>query len=350
MSKSKSAKNQRTVPIQKALQMAMNAERNGHPDAALSVYRKLAAAKDMTTPFMRDVTAGLYRLGDVEAAQKLNERSIAERAAQMPDKIETALEGLWNHVDKVRLDPDMLDWAWEARPDDLDMDRDEWERHAKWGALADRVLRDWFEVHPDGKGAENLFPDLKDSIATLEGAKTKNGLCVAAAHIGPIFSGPLFWAVADYDCRYVGAFPAVPGSPLAKRLISTSTLTPDQVRDAAREALEAGLTLYNAPDASPRANVESADGHNLPIRIAPLLPRLAFQMGTHSYYTAAKWQGHQIVYDRVRLPDPEEGESEEQFIARWRKAYYAEAMKQARTRPENLRLHRGLWRSAKKPV
>ncbi|WP_265564149.1 hypothetical protein [Sphingomicrobium arenosum] len=329
--------------IPAALVRAGRLEQAGKTQQAVQLYRKIAAQPRLTLPHCRQIIAGLVRCGETSLAGQINRRLVEIRAAKLPDTIEAALERVWEDIDADALDQAVVDWAWSNRDPEFKGNREEFERRAKWGIRAERVLLDWLECRPDDDSAKSLFID---GDASAQQYSAIGAHCRAAAHVGPIFAGPLLYELYDIDVKYIGSFPALPGSVLSRRLISTSTNDKQSVRRMAEDVVRDGSVLVMAADGnSGGPPLEDASEEELALRISPLIPRLVHRHGVTSSYGMAQWVDcKKIQLSVTALPQPEDGESEEGFIARWRQAYRDHALAQTKAAPENLRLHRGLWR------
>ena len=73
--------------------------------------------------------------------------------------------------------------------------------------------------------------------------------------------------------------------------------------------------------------------------------RTAHRMGSSSAFVAPVWRdNNRLGFVLEHLPMPEEGESADAYVVRWREAYLGHLRKFLSGKPENLRLSGGLWR------
>ena len=336
--------------ILSAYNRAREFERLGRREEAASIYGALARIGKAPMTFHRIVAEGLNRTGQPDTANELIASTIAARARTLPDRIETALERAWDRIDQQEMDPRALAWAWEHRAPDLEIDREEFERRARWGMAADMVLLDWLECRPDDMRAKDLFINGEERATALRAVlASERGYCVAGAHLGAVFAGPLYYHLHDLDVKYVGAFARLDASPMSRRLIPIPDLSREDLRREAAEVVDRGHILGMSIDGSLEGPLIDFGADGLPgVRVSPLLARNIHRTGCGSSFRYTTWEDGRLRIMTTDLPPPEKDEPFEPFFARWLAAYRdCVAAALATIRPEDLRLTSGLWRGIK---
>ncbi|WP_262690561.1 tetratricopeptide repeat protein [Kordiimonas aestuarii] len=82
----------------------------------------------------------------------------------------------------------------------------------------------------------------------------------------------------------------------------------------------------------------------IPISIPDTIPRLAQEFSIPSFWIYSNWQDGQLRYDILRLPDPFEGETRQEWHNRWAGAYLQHLEAAMSGEPQNVNITAPLWR------
>jgi tetratricopeptide (TPR) repeat protein len=271
---------------------------------------------------------------------------INERRKALPASLEAGLEQLWENTETATIPPARLEWAWSLRSAVSDLPRDEWERRARWGWLADRLLQEWLETSPDrAEEAMLRLANLGHVSQALERvARSEGGLILASAHVGPLFAGPLALQLLDLPCKWLASTPSIEGMAYSDTLISTSDQSEGKVVRASIAALDAQTSIALAVDgamtmAAPRVPFEGQE-----VTYSSFAARLAHRKKSRSYFVAPFWQDNRLAFDLLELPRAAPDEELAPFLDRWRAAWFENLRRLLAGDPENLRLSGGIWR------
>ncbi len=312
-------------------------------DAALQ-FRQLLAMQPSSPRWQRYAAGALSQAGRRREAAALFDSFVEERRATLPSRFEDGLRALGSKIDTVRLPAARLDWAWSLR-ENRSNDREEWERRAKWGHLADHYLLDWLECRDDRiADAMKALSDLAPAEEALRALDTGQGMILASAHIGPMYAGPLALELMGIRSRWLASTPSVARTAYAGSLISTSDQDDMEVARRFNQSLREGYSVVIAVDgainlAAPRVPFEGQE-----MTYSSFAARTAHKLGIPSAFCAPRWEGERIGFVVERLPDPLDGEDVEMFADRWKTAFLASLRRYLGGDPENLRLSGGLWR------
>lgn len=319
-------------------------------EAAQHFSELIEQAPDRGGRWQRYAAGALSQAGRKDEAADLFDAWVAARADKLPANFGEGLDALWSQVDEVAIPKPRLDWAWRLRSPDCTLDRAEWERRAKWGYLADHYLLDWLECR-DAQVEEAMyhFADDLDLVERfIDEARERSGgkgTIFASAHVGAMYFGPLALELLGVRSRWLASTPSVARTSYAQSLISTSDQTQAQVARGFMEALKADYAVVVVVDgainlAAPRIQFEGQE-----ITFSEFAARTAHRLGSSSAFVAPVWtENNHLGFVLEHLPLPEEGESADDYAARWRKAYLAHLRSFLAGRPENLRLSGGIWR------
>lgn len=314
-------------------------------DAAAEQYLAILALEPDHTAYRRQAAGVLKMAGRSEEADRLLRHMMAERQQRLPSDLESGLAALWDDVDQVKLPAARLDWAWSLRDESRFTDRADWEKRAKWGYLADRLLQDWLESS-SGRAEEAMaqLADLDDAIAILEPAAEEGPLILAGAHIGPLFAGPLAMQLMEFDSKWLASTPSYAGMAYNDTLISTSDQSEAQVVRKSMAALENNISIVIAVDGAMTMAAPRVEFLGQQVTYSSFAARLAHHRKARSFFTAPQWRDDALDFDVIELPRAEVGEDLEKFSERWRIAWFAQLERLLRGDPENLRLSGGIWR------
>lgn len=307
-------------------------------------YRTLLQLQPTSPRWGRYAAGALSQAGNRKEAASLFDNFVAERRAALPRNFEQGLKALWDRVDSVHIPQARLDWAWSlsnSRPND----RDDWERRARWGHLADHYLLDWLECRDDRvQDAMKRLADLSNAERALASIDRSKGLILASAHIGAMYAGPLALELLNIRSRWLASTPSVARTAYAGSLISTSDQDDIQVAREFMRSLRQGYAVVVALDgainlAAPRIQFEGQE-----ITYSSFAARTAHRLGSPSMFCAPRWEDGKIGFVLERMPDPEEGEEADSFAERWRLAFLDSLRRFLGGEPESLRLSGGIWR------
>jgi tetratricopeptide (TPR) repeat protein len=339
----RACKLQPQVPQTRAL-YARALKQAGRYAEAATEFRRLLELQPSASRWRRYAAGALSQAGRQKEAADLFQSFVVERKKSLPKKFEKGLEALWDRVDSVEIPKARLDWAW--RLSNLHSnDRDEWERKARWGHLADHYLLDWLECRDDRvHEAMMRLADLSEPERVFAQVNSRNGLILASAHIGPMYAGPLALELLGVKSRWLASTPSVAKTAYAGSLISTSDQDDMQVARSFMQSLKQGYAVVIAVDgainlAAPRISFEGQE-----MTYSSFAARTAHRMGVPSLFCAPKWEGDRIGFVLERLPDPHPEEGADAYAERWKDAYLSALRDYLGGSPENLRLSGGLWR------
>lgn len=323
----------------------------GHyQEAADEFARMISDAPDGGGRWQRYAAGALSQAGRRDEAAEVFDGWVARRGRDLPATFEEGLEGLWAKVDSLKIPKARLDWAWSLRAPDCQLDRAEWERRAKWGHLADHYLLDWLECRDQQvEEAMHKFADELDRveafIAESRARAPGKGNIFASAHVGAMYFGPLALELIGERSRWLASTPSVARTSYAETLISTSDQTDAQVARAFMQSLKDDNIVVVVADgainlAAPRIPFEGQE-----ITYSSFSARTAYRMGVPSAFVAPVWrEGYHLGFMLEHLPMPGDGETVDEFDARWQEAYLANLRRFLALPPENLRLSGGIWR------
>lgn len=321
-------------------------------DGAAREWVEVAARQPENAQWKRQAASALNLAGRRNDAARLFSGLLDQRAKLLPEHFEQGLHALWERVDEVALPAARYEWAWGLRAPGNDLPREEWERRARWGHLADGLIFDWLECRPDrAEDAMYHLADLEAPARAIEEImKESGGLIIATAHIGPMFAAPLAAELVDFESVWLASTPTMPGTAYTSSLISTSDQTEAQVVRQAIRAMESGKVVGLAVDgamnmAAPRILFEGQE-----VTYSSFAARLAHRRRASSVFIAPQWRDGRLVFHVARLPLPRPDESIEDFSDRWQDAYLLELRQLLAGDPENLRLSGGIWRHIRTPV
>jgi predicted Zn-dependent protease len=298
--------------------------------------------------WQRAAAAALTHAGRTEEAAALFNAYAHRCAEALPETFADALAQLPLQTDSAAIPQARLDWAWDLRTGNQNqpIERAEWERAARWGHLADRLLLDWLECRYDhAEQAMELLAEL-DETERFMAPLVKNGcgLVIATAHVGPMYAGLMALELLNVRAKWLASTPSVAMSHYAGSLISTGDKSEMQVMKASMEALQAGYAVYFAVDGALNPAAARVPFENQEITYSSFAARASYRLGVPSVFLAPRWERNRIVHTLEMLPVPCEGETIEDYASRWQNAYFVLLRAHLGGRPENLRLSGGIWR------
>jgi tetratricopeptide (TPR) repeat protein len=316
----------------------------GDYDAAAEQFRALIDLQPASARWARYAAGALSQSGQRREAAKLFDTFVAARRSSLPRNFEKGLEALWGQVGTVDIPKARLDWAWGLRAD-READREEWERRAKWGHLADHYMLDWLECRDDRiPDVMSRLADLGEAERILGGIDHSKGMILASAHVGPMYAGPLALELLGLRSRWLASTPSVARTIYSRSLISTSEQDDMEVGKAFMKSLRQGFSVVIAVDgainlAAPRIPFEGQE-----MTYSSFAARTTHRLGIPSVFAAPRWEGERIGFVIERLPDAQPGEDASAHAERWKDADLAARRAYLAGPPETLRLSGGLWR------
>jgi tetratricopeptide (TPR) repeat protein len=308
-------------------------------------FKRLLSLQPSSSRWQRYAAGALSQSGRQTEARQLFDSFVAERAARLPRNFEDGLEALWGRVGEVDLPQARLDWAWSLRRDELTNDREEWERRAKWGHLADHYLLDWLECRDDRVHEPmKRLADLGQAESALGAIDLSKGLIIASAHVGPMFAGPLALELLGLPSRWLASTPSVARTAYAKSLISTSDQEDLEIAAAFMRALRQRYAVVIAVDgainlAAPRIEFEGQE-----ITYSSFAARTAHRLGVPSVFGQPRWVNGKIDFVIRPMPSPAAAKNPDEYAELWRTSFLAALRDYLGGAPENMRLSGGIWR------
>lgn len=319
-------------------------KQNGRYAEAASQFRRLIQMQPSSTRWQRYAAGALSQAGHREEAAALFAGFVAQRRKLLPRSFEKGLAALWEQVDEVQIPQARLDWAWDLQGHGT-VHRDDWERRAKWGHLADHYLLDWLECRDDRvHEAMQRLADLSKAERVLNGIDQSRGFVLASAHIGPMYAGPLALELLGIRSKWLASTPSVAKTAYANSLISTSDQDDAQVARAFVRALKQGHALVLAVDGAINMGAPRISFAGQEMTYSSFAARTSHRFGVPSLFCAPQWEGDRIGFVLEQMPEPEADESADAYAERWREAFLRCVRSYLGGAPENLRLSGGLWR------
>ncbi|OWT60600.1 hypothetical protein CEY11_10020 [Candidimonas nitroreducens] len=325
-----------------------------HADAADQALKLVEAAPD-SPRWQRSAAAALVQAGRVDQAGRLFDRYLRGRADRLPGTFAQALRELEGRVDDAStlsaIPLARLDWAWSLRRGQDGVDREQWERAARWGYLADQLILEWLECR---QGREEEAMEVLDGLDELEAflqpfLEDGRGMVVATAHVGPMYAGLMVLELLGVPSRWISSTPSIAGTSYASALISTADKSDPQVGRAMLRALADGYAVCLAVDGAPNPAAPRIVFEGQEITYSSFAARAAHRLGLPSMFYAPRWVNGRVVHSVQALPEAQPGENVEAYALRWQEAYLQLLREHLAGSPENLRLSGGIWRHVRAP-
>jgi len=314
-------------------------------DEAADQMLKLVEKSPDKLMWQRAAIGALSQAGRKGDAETLYEKYVATRSANLPKTFQDAMAQMEARLDTAPIPQARLDWAWSMRAD-VNADRAQWERRARWGHMIDHLLFDWLECREDDvEEAMQLLGELDTGerfFAPLLAAG--KGVVVATAHVGPMYAGLMALELLGIPSRWLATAPSIAQSSYSTALISTADQTEAQVAKACMRAINSGYVLCLAIDgaANPAAPRTTFEGQE--VTYSSFASHLAHRLGVPSVFYAPRWENGHVAYTLEMLPAANPGEDADAYAERWQKAYFERLREHVAGPPENLRLSGGIWR------
>ena len=318
----------------------------GHAEA-LAIFGDLVAADHDNIPLRREYAGALVRAGNTEAAEEVYRHGLAQRAARLPDSFAAGIAAIVAHPPAANIPRPRLEWVHSVlqAAGRAPQDRAQWQADAATCLAIDRLFADWLEcrtprgaeVLPFLQGVDAAHSDLKQGLALGRGA------FLAAAHIGVLFSGPAALFSAGVDAMWLASIPQMGGALQMNALISTSSQDESVIGRSILRALRRGAVVCISIDGSTNRQGPTVPLFDRQIALSSFLPRLAHRRQVPSYFPRLVWTGQAVKVDLIRLPDPNDGEEVEAFVARWTTEFVGLVRDMILTAPGSIRGSGGFW-------
>ena len=325
----------------------------GKFDEAANILHDAVAVAPKADGLSRMTMSALVQAGREEEAAALFGKYKEAKRRTLPNSLESGLEFLEAKLSQAEIPKARLAWAWDIStghlPPEQRPDRQAWEDKAKWGNLAEQMLRDWLETSSNqNHDVANMLGDLtpmKDLFASL--MTDDRGLVIASAHVGPMFAGPVALRQIQIKHQWLASTPQISTMAYADELISTSDKTGLEVIAALYTSLSEGNAVTIAVDgalspATPRVEFEGQS-----VTYSDFAARMSYRLKLGSVFAAPYWEGQRIQFLVEPLPECIEDEKIGSFVERWNDAYFSVLRDYLKLGPENLLLKGGIWRDVK---
>ncbi|EBV5086029.1 Vi polysaccharide transport protein VexE [Salmonella enterica subsp. enterica serovar Ball] len=319
----------------------------GQYAAASDQFVQLAKEKGVTSKWNRYAAAALLQAGKTSEAESVFAHYVRGRGIHLPQSFEEGLLALDGKISAVKLPPERLDWAWEIAGKQSGIERNEWERRAKWGYLADNFLLDWLECR--GEQADEPMYRLAD-ISHVEQffqrlQLDQRGCIIVSAHLGAMYAGPMILSLLEMNSKWVASTPGVLKGGYGERLISVSDKSEADVVRACIQTLQNGQSIVVAIDGALNLAAPTIEFHGQQITYSTFCSRLAWKMHLPTVFSVPIWRNGHIHFVLERMVDPLKFESQLSFTERWKENYLQCVTRILQSDPENLRLSGGIWRN-----
>lgn len=303
-----------------------------------------------STTWKRYTASALIQAGRHTEANHVFDQAIAIRNRALAPTFEQGLHPLQHKIATVTLPQARFDWLWQMVSPHHQMSEEAkslYETKAKYNYLLDHYLLDWLECRPLQADEPMAFlEDLSEVSAQFEKGLSKGkGILLASAHVGCLYAGPLALDLLGFPYQWLASTPNIPTMAYYSTLISTSVHTEVEVVRQVMQALRQGKIMTIAVDGAMNPAAPKIEFEGQQITYSDFTARMAFRVGSPSFFAIPFWKEHAFCIKLEPLPDPFVGESVEQFCMRWTTAYLNLLRQFIRENPDNARLSGGIWRS-----
>lgn len=321
--------------------------RAGDAAAAVPLLSGVLAQAPDNIAIRRQYAAALAQLGDMHAAKQVYREGLERRRTALPDSFADGIAAIMGASVTAPVPRQRLDWIYDvlqahgAAPSD----RRAWETALHEHRAIDQLMVDWVEARPDEIDQIAPFLSLTDDTRQRLDAVVAqgSGAFVVNAHIGMLFSGPLFLGLNNYPSSWVASVPNLDDGTASQRLISTTTLGERGVGRQILRSLNAGEIITIAIDGSANTQRVQRTLFDRPIGLSEFVPRLSHRRRTPCLFPALHWTGGHVVARLTPLPDAEPGEDVDAFTDRWMVSFMAALEEQFLKWPDQLRASGGFW-------
>ena len=328
------------------VQLARAMARSGQVAQALDLYGGLVARNPVNDPLRRAYCGTLVKAGQEAAAVAVYAEGLHRRMAALPvtfaegvAQLTVAPQGV---IAQVR-----LDWVHGVltRAGRAPLDRATWQAEVTLVNRIDALMLDWVECRPDR--AAELVPylgDLQRGGDVLRAALSPGkGVFMATAHIGLLLGGPPALHALGIDAAWLSSVPNFLDRAYFRNLISTSSENQATIGRSILKALRRGAVVGIAIDGLSLRGDRSYPLFDKKVQLSDFLPRMAYRFAVRSFFPRLPWAGAGMAGDVLPLPDPLPGEGEDDFVARWMRAYLDEVEAFILDHPTSIRGSGGFW-------
>jgi len=316
-------------------------ERTGDFDAASDSAEKAVELDPENHNMYAHLASISVRAGFLNRANDAMQTNLSLRDRKLPDRLADGLDAIWDEIDDIKIPQRRIEWAWQIAKEN-NPDRAQWERLARWGHRADRIILDWFECRYDQRdeiAALSVETDWSDVQAAYGEGK---GVLVTGGHTGPLFSSIPKQQDSGCPSMWMAARPPLGAIPFNQHLIST-TVGSRHALSQLVEALKQGKVIYIMIDGSERHQSRPVPFEGATVYLPDTVPKLIMRTGCVPFWMSVEWIEDKIhiILKRAIRPEPDEPVAD--FIQRWN-AFYLSRIRDVMSRdPRNLKLAGGFW-------
>jgi hypothetical protein len=222
-------------------------------------------------------------------------------------------------------------WPYVNLPESAKPD---WLARLRWGLTVNYLIGDWILANADCLDSLDDILDDPDWSLLLAAQTEGRPAILAGAHLGPRSV-----AVHAINRRNLPVLMLLGNLTYGLTIASQPFLTPSDrhVIMTLRDKLAACGTVYVAGDGKSGGSRLSNRFFGTPVILREGIAALAWVTRAQTFWCAARWAGRRIVLDLVAGPLRQDGESREDWNARWASFYVAQIEKSVLHGPENLR-------------
>jgi tetratricopeptide (TPR) repeat protein len=293
----------------------------------------------------RKLANACWRAGREADSRAAFAHSVALRVPQMPVDFASGLRAFWHRPGSEPLGRERLNWAYSlqaAAHRGTPIDREDWERAARWGHDASLLLVHWLEVWPERFGEIASLTDIRGLELLERPVREGRGVFLATAHLGPAFA----MAVALHDrglpFRWLSGVPPFPGGPVYESIISVKYSPPRSTLPVMHAALTGGQIVAAGMDLDPNRPARTSFLGQM-IRVNETAARMVHWTGADPLFLDPRWVDGRIVFQVLPMVAPGDGEGAGAYLVRWKQDFVAKMADIVTSAPENLLLEGGLW-------
>jgi tetratricopeptide (TPR) repeat protein len=293
----------------------------------------------------RKLAEANWRAGREAASRAAFDHSVALRDPDMPDDLASGLRAFRRKPGSLRMPDARLDWAYSvhvATHKGTPTDRETWDRAAHWGCNAHRLLLDWQEVRPERHDELARLVDLRGLELLETSVRHGKGAFLAIGHLGPVLAISAVLYRYGLPFRWLSDIPGFPGGPLYERLISVKYARSRAALAGVHAALTSGQIVVAAMDLDRRREPQT-DFFGQKICVNQTAARMVHWVGAAPLFLDGRWDGNRIVFNILPMVAPQNGESADAYLVRWKADYLHKLADIMSSAPENLYCPGGLW-------
>jgi tetratricopeptide (TPR) repeat protein len=297
----------------------------------------------------RYAASALAQANRHEEAKIIFNEGLILRNKELPHTFAYGLSQLGHKLETINFPPARFEWLWNIVKNNNPLEeikRPTYEKLAKWVYLLDLFLVDWLECRPDqADEAMVFFEDLSDIHAVLsDKLSLGNGLILAGAHVGPLFSIPLALELLGLPHKWLASTPSISSMSYKNTLISTSENTETEVVRQIIKTLKKGSIAALAVDGAINPAAPKIDFENQRITYSDFAAKMSYRTKAPSFFIVSFWENNRFCLKLEQLPTPCSDEKLEDFCSRWTKDFLSALKCFLVLNPGNARLSGGIWR------